>query len=151
MTNLIIMLTCPCNVYPLTPHFYIVKLGFTGWGIHFFLFFALKHRSWVHVRTASVLTEAVLTCTHDLCLSKNKKNIAIFHLKIIIFTAVKNCCILHGHVFVMDRLSRAQAHSVHWYMYFPPCSIGACKPRHHISGNMISRVHLLVLFIFYSI
>ena len=22
------MLTCPCNVYPLTPHFYIVKLGF---------------------------------------------------------------------------------------------------------------------------
>ena len=25
-----IMKTCPCNVYPLTPHFYIVKLGFTG-------------------------------------------------------------------------------------------------------------------------
>ena len=25
-----IMLTCPCNVHPLTPHFYIVKLGFTG-------------------------------------------------------------------------------------------------------------------------
>ena len=24
------MITCPCNVYPLTPHFYIVKLGFTG-------------------------------------------------------------------------------------------------------------------------
>ena len=23
------MLTCPCNVYPITPHFYIVKLGFT--------------------------------------------------------------------------------------------------------------------------
>ena len=25
-----IMLTCLCNVHPLTPHFYIVKLGFTG-------------------------------------------------------------------------------------------------------------------------
>ena len=25
-----IMLTCQCNVDPLTPHFYIVKLGFTG-------------------------------------------------------------------------------------------------------------------------
>ena len=25
-----IMLTCPCIIYPLTPHFYIVKLGFTG-------------------------------------------------------------------------------------------------------------------------
>ena len=26
----LIMITCPCNVYPLTPHLYIVKLGFTG-------------------------------------------------------------------------------------------------------------------------
>ena len=25
-----IMITSPCNEYPLTPHFYIVKLGFTG-------------------------------------------------------------------------------------------------------------------------
>ena len=25
-----IMQTCPYNVYPLTPHFYIVKLGFKG-------------------------------------------------------------------------------------------------------------------------
>ena len=32
-----IMPTCPYNVYPLTPHFYIVKLGFTGVFI-FFLF-----------------------------------------------------------------------------------------------------------------
>ena len=22
--------TCPCDSYPLTPHFYIVKMGFTG-------------------------------------------------------------------------------------------------------------------------
>ena len=34
-------------------------------------------------------------------LSKNKKNIKNFHLKIIIFTAVKNCSILHGHVFLL--------------------------------------------------
>ena len=26
----VIMKTSPCNVHPLTPHFYIVKLGFTG-------------------------------------------------------------------------------------------------------------------------
>ena len=32
-----IMQTSPCNEYPLTPHFYIVKLGFTGVYI-FFLF-----------------------------------------------------------------------------------------------------------------
>ena len=32
-----IMKTCPCIVYPLTTHFYIVKLGFTG-VYNFFLF-----------------------------------------------------------------------------------------------------------------
>ena len=34
--------------------------------------------------------------------SKNKKNIKKFHLKIIIFSTFRNCCILHEHVFVMD-------------------------------------------------
>ena len=48
-----IMLTSPCNVYPLTPHFYILKLGFTGVYI-IFLIFASKHRLWVLVRAASV-------------------------------------------------------------------------------------------------
>ena len=33
------MLTCPCNVYPLTPHFYIVKLGSTG--VYIFFIFLL--------------------------------------------------------------------------------------------------------------
>ena len=70
-----IMQTCPCNEDPLTPHFYIVKLGCTGVYI-LFLIFALKHRLWVP--TINVL-------------SKNKKNIIFFHLKINIFTAVKYC------------------------------------------------------------
>ena len=48
-----IRITCPCDLYPLTPHFYIVKLGFTGVYI-FFLIFALKHRLWVLVSTASM-------------------------------------------------------------------------------------------------
>ena len=44
--------TCLDNFDPLKPHFYIVKLGFTG--VHIiFLIFAPKHRLWVHVRTAS--------------------------------------------------------------------------------------------------
>ena len=30
-----VMLTCPCDVDPLTPHFYIVKLGFTRINIIF--------------------------------------------------------------------------------------------------------------------
>ena len=37
---------------PLKPHFYIVKLGFTGVYI-IFLITARKHRLWVLVRTAS--------------------------------------------------------------------------------------------------
>ena len=35
-----IMLTCPCSEYPLTPHFYIAKLGFTG--VYIFFLFLLK-------------------------------------------------------------------------------------------------------------
>ena len=51
-----IRITCPCDLYPLAPHFYIVKLGVTGVYI-FFLIFALKHRLSVLVRT----------CTHNQC------------------------------------------------------------------------------------
>ena len=39
--------TSPCNEHPLTPIFYIVKLGFTG--VYIFLIFAPKHRLWVIV------------------------------------------------------------------------------------------------------
>ena len=48
-----IMKTCLYNFDPLKPHFYIVKLGFTGVYI-IFLIFAQKHRLWVLVRTASL-------------------------------------------------------------------------------------------------
>ena len=34
--------------------------------------------------------------------SKNMKKVKKNQLKIVIFTAVKNCCILHGRVFVMS-------------------------------------------------
>ena len=43
---------------PLTSHLYIVKLRFTE-GIHYFLIFALKHRLWVRVRTASVYPQSM--------------------------------------------------------------------------------------------
>ena len=33
--------TCPCNVYPLKPHIYIVKLGFTG--VYLFFLFLLQN------------------------------------------------------------------------------------------------------------
>ena len=43
---------CLYNVDPLKPHFYIVKLGFTGVYI-IFLISAQKQRLWILVRTAS--------------------------------------------------------------------------------------------------
>ena len=33
--------TCPCNIYPLIPHFYIEKLGFAG--VYLFFLFLLKN------------------------------------------------------------------------------------------------------------
>ena len=50
--SVFIMKTCLYNFDPLKPHFYIVKLGFTGVYI-IFLISAQKHRLWVLVRTAS--------------------------------------------------------------------------------------------------
>ena len=49
------MITCPCNVYPLTvPGTFInCKIGVYR-GLHYFLIFALKHRLRVLVRTASL-------------------------------------------------------------------------------------------------
>ena len=82
--SIFIRITCLCDLYTFAPHFYIVKEGFTR--VYIFLIFALKHR---------------LCVPMIYVLSKNKKNITIFHLKIIIFTAMKNRRILHRHVIVL--------------------------------------------------
>ena len=61
------MLICPCNVDPLTTHFYIVILGFTR--VYIIFLFLL-------------CSEAVPTCTLNLCSEQKKeKNIACFHLE----------------------------------------------------------------------
>ena len=53
-SNSTIMKTSLYNFNLLKPHFYIVKLGFTGVYI-IFLISAQKHRLWVLVRTASAI------------------------------------------------------------------------------------------------
>ena len=55
-----------CFIPPYTPLLYR-KLGFTGVYI-IFLFFDLKHRLLV------LVTEAVLTCTHNLCFEQKYEN-----------------------------------------------------------------------------
>ena len=64
------------NFDPLKPHFYIVKLRFTGVYI-IFLISAQKHRN--------RLVEAVLTSTHNLCFKQKYESIRNFYLKNFIF------------------------------------------------------------------
>ena len=74
------------NFDPLQPHFYIVKLGFTGVYI-IFLISTQKHRLWVLVRTASAI---VLTSTHNLCFEQEYEKYQCFYLKIFLFLGCKN-------------------------------------------------------------
>ena len=85
------------NVDPLKPHFYIVKLGFTGVNI-IFLVSAQNHRLLVFVRTAS-------PSTHNLCFKQKYEKYQNFYRKIFIFWVVKFSVYLNRHVFVMCFLS----------------------------------------------
>ena len=69
--------TCLYNFYPLKPHFYVVKLGFTGVYI-IFLICAQKHRLGVLVRTASPRRFKRVPTIY--VLSRNMKNIRIFFI-----------------------------------------------------------------------
>ena len=65
---------------PLTPHFYIVKRGFTG--VYIFLIFALKHRLRVPVRTA--------WCLHSFILKSHERQYAIKCRFVILRPVVRN-------------------------------------------------------------
>ena len=86
------------NFDPLKPHFYIVKLGFTGVYI-IFVISAQKHRLWVLVRTAS--TRRFKRVPTIYVLSRNMKNIRYFYLKNCHFLVVKFSIYLNRCVFVM--------------------------------------------------
>ena len=88
-------ITCPCVLYPLL----YSKTGVYR-GIHYFLIFALKHILWVLVRTTSMRRFQREPTIY--VFSKNMKIVQKIQLKIVIFTAVKNRCILHGRVFAMS-------------------------------------------------
>ena len=91
------MITRPCNVHSLALHNNIEKLSGVFRGMHYFLNFALKHRLWVLVNSSNVYQQSYV-------LSKNKKTIAIFHMKMIMFTAVEYCSILHRCVFGLNAI-----------------------------------------------
>ena len=94
------MFTSPCNEYPLTSHFCIVKLGFTG--VYIIFLFLLHNIDCRYSLEPPHLTKAVLTCTQNLCFEqKREKNITFFSYENFL-SAMKNCYILHRRVFVMS-------------------------------------------------
>ena len=78
------------NFDPLKPHFYIVKLGFTG-----------------------VYIEAVLTTTHNLCFVQIYEKYQNFLSEIFHFLVVKYTILLYRRVFVMVHRSAGHAHKIH--------------------------------------
>ena len=86
------------NSDPLKPHFYIVKLGFTGVYI-IFLISAQKHRLWVLVRA-----EAVLTSTHNLCFEQKCEKYQYFSSDNFHFLVVKFSVYLNRHIFGMSNV-----------------------------------------------
>ena len=82
-----IMRTCPCNVHPITPHFYIIKLGLTR--VYIFLIFALKHRLCVLVRTPSMRWCGSNVYPQSMFRAKTMKNIIFFHRKLSIIQTFK--------------------------------------------------------------
>ena len=95
---IIITKTCPCNVYHLNPTFIKQNWGMQGY-TYFFLFLLQNIDYGYSCTHTSVPTIKRVPTIY--VLSKNKKNIRIFLLKIFIFDNFKNLCILHGRVFVM--------------------------------------------------
>ena len=84
LTGQIIRKTCPCDEYPLKPPFYIVKLGYAG--VYLFFLFLLKNIDCGYSLEPPRRGERVPTIY---VLSKNKKNIKIFPVKVLIFTTKK--------------------------------------------------------------
>ena len=80
--------TCLYNFDSLKPHFYTVKLGFTGVYINF-LISAQKHRLWV------------LTSSHNLCFEQKYEKYTIFLSENFPFLVGKFSIYLNRSVFVM--------------------------------------------------
>ena len=91
--------TCLYNFDPLKPHFYIVKLGFTGVYI-IFLISAQK------IDCGYSLDEAVLTSTYNLCFEQKYEKYRIFLSENFHFWVVKFSVYLNRHVFVMVCIQR---------------------------------------------
>ena len=96
----IVSKTCQCYVYPLKPHYYIVKLGFAG--VYLFFLFLLQN-----IDCGSSLEPPRRGSSNmflqSMFWAKIRKISSFFLLKIINFYNLRKICILHGRVFIMYR------------------------------------------------
>ena len=108
--SLFIKITCPRNVYPLIPHFYIVNFK-TGVyrGMPIFLILDPKQRLWVQVRTASTAMWFELELTITVVSKNNILKSENFHSQ-----SLKKLFILHGRVFIMISLKHLSLASLLW-------------------------------------
>ena len=105
------------NFDPLKPHFYMIKLRFTGVYI-IFLISAQKHRLWVLVRTASPRRFYQVPTIY--VLSRNMKNIRIFLSENFQFLVVKISMYLNRRVFVMPIPGSCFSSRKHTYIILTP-------------------------------
>ena len=104
--------TCLYNFDPLKPHFYIVKLGFTGVYIIFLISaqnkdcgysLELPWRGGSNEYPQSMFfTKAVLTSTHNLCFEQKYEKYQKILSEKFHFLVVKFSIYLNRHVFVMN-------------------------------------------------
>ena len=91
--------TCLYNFDPLKPHFYIVKLGFTG----VYIIFLISAQNIDCGYSLEPPREAVLTSTHNLCYEEKYEKYQSFLSENFQFWEVKFSIYLNRRVFVMMR------------------------------------------------
>ena len=122
--------TCLYNFDPLKPHFYIVKLGFTGVYI-IFLISAQKHRMWVLIRTTSLCGYSLELprrgssneYPQSMFLSRNMKISKFFIWKFSVFGG-EISIYLNRHVFVMVWKNRAKFWLEFWILFIKLLNTG---------------------------
>ena len=85
------------NFDPLKPHFYIVKLGFTG----VYIIFVISAQNIDCEYSLNRLDEAVLTSTNNLCLEQKYEKYQNFYMKNCHALVVKFSVYLNRRVFVI--------------------------------------------------
>ena len=114
------------NFDPLKPHFYIVKLGFTGVYI-IFLISSKKHRLWVLVRTAS-----------PICFEQKYEKYQNFLSENFPFLVVKFSIYLKRQVFLIGLIQKKV-----WRVFFWQCKL------YHLFGHyQYSGFHLIMSILF---